>query len=50
MSLDSICDYIESRIDAIDAAVKRGEWSDSMHEELRGLASLLRQMFESMIV
>ena len=45
-----ICDYIDRRINVINAVVDRGEWTDSMHEELRGLASLLRQMFESMIV
>ena len=48
MNLDSICDYIESRIDAIDAAVDRGEWTDSMRVELSEIASFLHEMLKLM--
>ena len=48
MSLDSIYDYIESRIDAINAAVKRGEWTDSMRVELSEIASFLHEMSKLM--
>ena len=46
--VDAICDYISRRIDAIDAAVKRGEWSDSMRVELSEIASFLHEMFKLM--
>ena len=48
VSLDSIYDYIESRIDAINAAVKRGEWTDSMRVELSEIASFLHEMSKLM--
>lgn len=48
MYINLLCDYVDSRVDAIDAAVKRGEWSDSMREELSAIASLLRKAFALM--
>lgn len=48
MYIERICDYIDQRIDVINAALDRGEWTDSMHEELRYLASLLHGMFKQM--
>lgn len=48
MLVNLLCDYIDSRVDAIDAAVSRGEWTDSMREEMRDIASLLRKAFTLM--
>lgn len=49
MYVNLLCDYIDSRVDAIDAAVERGEWTDSMREELSAIAGLLRKAFELMM-
>lgn len=48
MLVNLLCDYIDSRVDAIDAAVERGEWTDSMREELSEIAGLLHKAFELM--
>lgn len=48
MPVNSLCDYLDSRIDAINAAIKRGECTDSMREELHEIASLLHEIFEQM--
>lgn len=49
MLINLLCDYIDGRVDAIDAAVARGEWSDSMREELSAIAGLLHEAFELMM-
>lgn len=48
MLVNLLCDYVDSRVNAIDAAVKRGEWTDSMREELCEIARLLRKTFALM--
>lgn len=48
MNIKSVCDYVSSRVDAVDAAVERGEWSDSVREELAAMARLLREALEEM--
>lgn len=48
MHIERICDYIDQRIDVINAALDRGEWTDSMRVELSEIASFLHEMLKLM--